>query len=705
MPKRDRTPFDDYLHRIDLLLLDLPKQRRAAIRRELLSHLADAADDQGASPDDPVFQAAVIEQLGSSHVVAAQFGQVHGGPYRVSQQLAYAAGLAGGGLGCLSALFAQGLLEEYGGIGLLLIFMFVVAGGLGLAGAWRRKQGRRAGWLLLACGLILSSSGALVLHSRMAHAFDLLAGAGLLLSGELLLLNVAVHPVIAALQMRWKALLFLAAALLVSFVAPFSYLPNPLGAYYLISGGYYYAPYLPLVNGFATLGPDPAPLVSARLEQLIGQTGLDPLDPDQPLIGYHLRGVTTAVGGSRASVDVDLRYADGTVRSYTIPVMQYGAHPPVDITGVDNLLAQHLPLPDLPPVTTASPVQLGNPARLPLPAEVSRMMMVHTGKSHDSVQWAPDGQSFLVAINADPGDANLQLWQVMLNGAPPRRLAEAVSSYTPSPDGRSVVFLRFDPTSRAPWARYALMVADIGSGAQRQIGMTDRAGIGLAGDAVFFLDAGILWRAPLDGGSSQRLAALPGATRILGEDAPLAVSPDGRRVAYRCASDVCLADVSGAHPVRIALGYAAPDQPVEAATPGPVPTAAPAGLEQPYLDALGITWSHDGQRLAISAAATDSRGYPALLIVTRDGSIERKLPIGPDGSTELPQWTPDDRYLFLTTYPAGGRRLVAVQIATGTVIDLSHPRWDAIGRLSPDGRRVLLWNGRGDFWSTEIDMR
>lgn len=704
--KLDQTPFDDYLRRIDLLLADLPRPRRAAIRRELLTHLVDAADDQGASPDDPAFQATVIDQLGPGQVVAAQFGQVHGGRYRMFQQLAYAAGLAGGGLGCLSALLAQGLMEDYGAAGLALICMFVVAGGVGLAGAWLRKQGHRVGWpLMLAGALILCGSGAAILHGRVAHTFDLLAGAGLLLSGELLLLNVAVHPAIAALQRRWKMLLFLAVAVLVSFVAPFSYLPNPLGAYFLLAGGYQYDPRLPFFNGFATLGPDPAPLVSTRLDQLIGQTGLDPLDPDHALVGYVLRGITTAVGGGRATVDVDLRYADGAVRHYAIPATQFGSRPPVDITGVDNLLAQHLALPDLPPVTATSPVQLGDPARLPLAAEVDRLVMVHTGKSQGSIQWAPDGRSFLIATNVDSSGAGLNLWQITLNGTPPRQLAEGVASYTPSPDGRSVVFLRLD-SSRAPWSRYALIVVDSDNGAQRQLGMTDRAGIALAGDTAYFLDAGVLWRAPLAGGPPERLAALPDATRMLDDVAPLAISPDAQRVAYRCGSDLCLADVSGAHPTRIALGYAAPDQTVEDATPGPVPTAAPAGsgLEQPYLESLSIAWSHDGQRLAVAAMPTDSRGRPTLLILARDGSIARKLPIGPDGSSETPQWTPDDRYLFMTTYPAGGRRLVAVQIATGSVIDLSRPRWDAIGRLAPDGKRLLLWNGRGGFWTAAITV-
>jgi len=361
-------------------------------------------------------------------------------------------------------------------------------------------------------------------------------------------------------------------------------------------------------------------------------------------------------------------------------------------------------LPDLPPVTATSPVQLGDPVRLPPAAEANRIVMANSISSNGRVQWMPDGRSFLIATSHDSSSADLQLWRITLDGAPPRRLAEEVQSFTPSPGGHSVVFLRLDSTSRPPWPRYALKVVELESGAQRQIGMTDRAGIALAGEAAYLLNAGVLWRAPLDGDPPQRLAALPNAMRLMEDVAPLAISPDAQRVAYRCASDVCLADVSGAHPTRIALGYAAPNQPAQDPMPGPVPTAAPGGIGQPYLDMLGIAWSHDGHLLAIIATPTDSRGRPTLLILARDGTIARKLPIGPDGSSETPQWTPDDRYLFLTTYPAGGRRLVAVQISPSRVIYLSRPRWDAISRLSPDGKRLLLWNGRGGFWIAAIDM-
>ncbi len=43
-----------------------------------------------------------------------------------------------------------------------------------------------------------------------------------------------------------------------------------------------------------------------------------------------------------------------------------------------------------------------------------------------------------------------------------------------------------------------------------------------------------------------------------------------------------------------------------------------------------------------------------------------------------------------------------MDVATGEVLDLSQPRRDAWFSLAPDGKRLLLTNGRGGFWTSEI---
>ena len=60
------TPFARYLQEIDLLLYDLPDQRRKDIRQELITHLEDAAREQHTSPADHILQQKVMAALGSS---------------------------------------------------------------------------------------------------------------------------------------------------------------------------------------------------------------------------------------------------------------------------------------------------------------------------------------------------------------------------------------------------------------------------------------------------------------------------------------------------------------------------------------------------------------------------------------------------------------------------------------------------------------
>ncbi|KPV47734.1 hypothetical protein SE17_41860, partial [Kouleothrix aurantiaca] len=205
---------------------------------------------------------------------------------------------------------------------------------------------------------VLAASGALVQHGLLGRSFDLLAGAMLLLGGELLLLAALAQPAVLRLPRMRRWLAALVALVLVSFVPPFSYLPTPLGAYYLVRG-YSYDPRKPFVNRFATLGTDPVPLVAARLDQLIGKTGLDPLDAQSPLVRYELVRVVTEPAGSMATVEAQLHYADGSQRSYPIATQQYGASPRVETTGVDRLLAEHRALPGLPAADAASPLRLG----------------------------------------------------------------------------------------------------------------------------------------------------------------------------------------------------------------------------------------------------------------------------------------------------------------------------------------------------------
>jgi Tol biopolymer transport system component len=92
----------------------------------------------------------------------------------------------------------------------------------------------------------------------------------------------------------------------------------------------------------------------------------------------------------------------------------------------------------------------------------------------------------------------------------------------------------------------------------------------------------------------------------------------------------------------------------------------------------------------------------SLAVLARDGREDLVAVVAPDEATEAPQWTPDGRTVFVQTYPQDGRRIIAVDVPGRQVLDLSQEHWDAYFALSPDGRSLLLNNGRGDFWLADV---
>jgi hypothetical protein len=61
--------------------------------------------------------------------------------------------------------------------------------------------------------------------------------------------------------------------------------------------------------------------------------------------------------------------------------------------------------------------------------------------------------------------------------------------------------------------------------------------------------------------------------------------------------------------------------------------------------------------------------------------------------------------VLVQTYPYQGRRVIAVDVASRQVYDLSQEHWDAYFALSPDATQLLLNNGRGDFWTADLIRR
>lgn len=480
-----------------------------------------------------------------------------------------------------------------------------------------------------------------------------------------------------------------AAVLLTSFVSPLSMLPNPAGLYWRLAGGYSYDPRLPFKNDFLIMGA-PDRQLAPYLDQLIGMVGLTPLDPVQPLVRYEIVRVGLDPGhASVARVWVRFVYADDTSRVYPVPMFR----PALGSAGfwlggwaedgLARLRSEHLALPGIPFATEDAPVRLGPARRLDLAPAAERLDEVNPGHwLWDSARVqrlvaSPAGDAFLAAFESAPGMR--RLWLVPLDGGAPVAIgAEGdVREYGWSPDGGAIVYTRVDPDAMTLDALrpFALMVVSRDApGRPRSLvtalGSSQLPGLNAQG--IWFFSEDSLWLAPYDGAPELlRADVMP---RSHGAPRP---SPDGTRVAYACGvGGACVLDVRGA--------------------------AAGTELDLEPGDMAEMAWSPDGTRLAIVNRDPNGLRPVRLLAVSAAGKLGLSLDIAPDGAADPPLWLPDGSGLLVQTYPLRGRRILAVDLATGSVFDLSREHWDAYFALAPDGRSVILNNGRGDFWEASL---
>ncbi len=519
-------------------------------------------------------------------------------------------------------------------------------------------------------------------------------GAALLVTGGLFIFSR---------RSQWPAVIgaLLSAFLLVSFVPPLSAIPNPTALYWRLAGGYSYDPRLPFKNDFLIAGR-PELQLRPYLDQLIGQTGLAPLDPAQPLRRYEiLRVGLHPKKGRTALVTTRFIYADGSSRLYPVPL--WG--PTVDVggfwlagwreDGLERLRSEHLALPDQPFATSSSPIQLGAPVRLNLAPAANRLDEVNSGHwfwSSVRVQrlvWAPDMSAFLMATESQAGSR--QLWRVPLDGSEPVTVASGdIREYDWSPDGKKIIYTRLDPDAAAADAThpYAAMLVDAEANLDYVSQEFDRGGYartlvialssdrlpGITAQGIWFVSNQSLWLAPYGGGPAKAvLANLPSHDSAL----PPRPAPDDSLIALTCEEqNLCVFAANG--DIR---KWAADVRPAE------------------------ITWSPDGSRLAVIDRDPNNLRPVRLIVFSRDGEELLRREVAPFDVTEAPQWIPDNSAVFVQTYPQHGRRIIVVDLASGQVLDLSRERWDTYFALSPDGTSLLLNNGRGDFWLVEVLRR
>ncbi|WP_174296986.1 S9 family peptidase [Sphingomonas bacterium] len=312
---------------------------------------------------------------------------------------------------------------------------------------------------------------------------------------------------------------------------------------------------------------------------------------------------------------------------------------------------------------------------------------------HDmrEVQMSPDGKTVLFTVTAQMatfGSPESTIWQVSADGRTPARVFVAGKGVDDhprwSPDGRSVAFLsRRDaptPSEAAPASAKPSPAADTGT---RPSAPADATPVARTGSDA---PGRQLWLVARDGRSPTRL------TKLAGDVADFAWSPDGRRLAYLAADP----DTPSERADRLARRDA-----VVVDAPGHVTrlwmldvasratrVASPAGI-----DVGALAWSPDGSRLAVKIADTASindlfyHSRVALLDPTR-GTLGPALI---DHVAEEPRWSPDGRALLAEVIRTPGFIGLGLRIhdlasgATRAVADdhpglLSHARWSADGR-------------------------
>jgi len=284
---------------------------------------------------------------------------------------------------------------------------------------------------------------------------------------------------------------------------------------------------------------------------------------------------------------------------------------------------------------------------------------------------SPQGDALLVSTR----DHRLLL--VPLDGSRPVELADEVTQYAWSADGRFVVYAHMEPMGSPSYVQVPYSVTPDGKKRHKldfeagNIGMLPDVGKEETWETRWWGKAR-LWRVPLDGSKAEFAVSMPDAT--FGE---ARVTPDGKRMAYLCKGGVCLQDLDGSNWTRL--------------------------LTQPY----SVTWSRDGSMLAVLTMHN-------LLLYNADGTMRSSPQYAMMPSEVVPsitredltlEWTSDNGFLlaYVGNIPRHGRQdLVEIDTQTGFAWGRLAPDWATSFALSTDGRRLILRGSASEFWIADL---
>jgi hypothetical protein len=492
-------------------------------------------------------------------------------------------------------------------------------------------------------------------------------------------------------------------------VPPFSFVPNPLVLMYAYGQNYSYDPRLPFVNKMM-IGGDPTARLTPKLNGLIGQTGLDPLDPVQPLADFEFTRVASLGDwhgwSDSVIVTVQMVYANGTRRSYGIPIRPDYSSSNLFLSfdervwnwnDLNRVYAEHAELPGIPFAMAGSgaPLRLGNPQRLGVhpkgeqleASDVGNWAYIGGGFDKQKLLLSPDGKSLLANRWGSVGSETslYELWAIGLDGTAtaPVMLTDDVLDYEWSLDGQYVIFNEAENRSsvfairRDGSDKHLLSVP--GNTMSRLPGLS-RAGAWFAKDSH-------VWVAPLDGGpaiEAQGFSNVPTNNSVY-------PSPDSSRIAYTYLNTWHVQERDGGNSRKADVTRQLGEPGLDAATlPG---------------DPRDVAWSYDGSKLAIvtwEGVEWYQNKDATLTIFDKEGQQLRVVKLAEYGKGSTPHWLPDGDSILVQITSNGGRRIVLAELASGKAWDLTPSRWDPWFAIDQEGKYIVLSNGRGGFWQVEL---
>jgi len=123
---------------------------------------------------------------------------------------------------------------------------------------------------------------------------------------------------------------------------------------------------------------------------------------------------------------------------------------------------------------------------------------------------------------------------------------------------------------------------------------------------------------------------------------------------------------------------------------------------------VGAAWSPDGNTIAFVMTINQPDNNEIFLL---DLEVNQKKPrqlthdlAGITGSID---WSPDGKYLIICSGPVGDKDIFRLEVAAGTIVQLTDGGNNAAASFSPDGQWIafnsLRNNGQADLFIMEAD--